>query len=57
MLLATSGASSIEVYVNYAHGDEGETAWYGRANLERLHALKQQYDPHHLFIHYNGLGY
>ena len=54
-LAATSGAPSLEVYVNYANGDETQVEWYTQRKLPRLQALKKQYDPHNLFSHYNGL--
>jgi hypothetical protein len=56
MLLKTSGAQDLEVYVNLAHGDEGEVSWYSARKLPRLHALKKTYDPYQLFSHYNGLS-
>lgn len=55
--IPTSGASTnnIEVYVNYGHGDEGPLGWYTERKLPRLNALKDRYDPHKLFSHYNAL--
>ncbi|KAK7946046.1 FAD-linked oxidoreductase afoF [Apiospora aurea] len=44
----TSGFASPQVYVNYAHGDEGPEAWYG-SSLSRLRMLKQKYDPQNRF--------
>ena len=55
MLQTTSGYPSLQVYVNYAHGDEGPATWYGERKLPKLLELKQRYDPHLLFNHYNGL--
>ena len=57
LFIPTSGASSsnIEVYVNYGHGDEGPLGWYAERKLPRLNALKETYDPHRLFSHYNAL--
>lgn len=38
------------VYVNYANGYEGESAWYGaEANVRRLRELKLRYDPLGMF--------
>ena len=67
-LAATSGSSSyeggppgnnnssdIQVYVNYARGDEGPVSWYSERKLPRLMELKSRYDPSGLFSHYNGL--
>ena len=56
MLQKTSGAQDLEVYVNLAHGDEGEVSWYSARKLPRLHSLKQRYDPNGLFSYYNGLS-
>jgi len=57
LFIPTSGASTknIEVYVNYGHGDEGPLGWYTERKLPRLNALKNRYDPHKLFSHYNAL--
>ena len=41
-------------YINFLNEEEGRErieAAYGRANLERLATLKQQYDPENLFRH------
>ncbi|KAK8023539.1 hypothetical protein PG993_011605 [Apiospora rasikravindrae] len=43
-----SGFASPQIYVNYAHGDEGSGAWYG-SSLPRLRMLKQKYDPENRF--------
>ncbi|PKY04996.1 FAD binding domain protein [Aspergillus campestris IBT 28561] len=43
------GYAGLHVYVNQAIGDEGPAAWYGEKNLERLGALKHQWDPSHHF--------
>ena len=41
------------VYANFAVGNESVETLYGTgARLERLRALKQQYDPKGLFSHY-----
>ncbi|KAK8011610.1 FAD-dependent oxidase [Apiospora arundinis] len=50
-----SGAKGLEVYVNYAHGDEGPVAWYGE-NLARLRQLKSEWDPSVLFNWTNGIA-
>ena len=54
MMAETSGRDGLAVYVNYAHGDEGEAAWYGES-LERLRELKRQWDPLGLFSSYNAV--
>lgn len=46
---ATSGFEDLEVYINYAHGDEGPAVWYGESNLPRLEALKKRWDPQNVF--------
>ena len=56
ILLPTSGSKSLEVYVNLAHGDEGEAAWYSARKLPRLRQLKKKYDSQSLFSHYNGIS-
>lgn len=47
--------AALEVYVNYAHGDEGPVAWYSERKLPRLLALKSRWDPKNLFKWTNGL--
>ncbi|POS70419.1 hypothetical protein DHEL01_v211189 [Diaporthe helianthi] len=44
-------------YVNYAFGDESVESLYGYEpwRLERLRALKAQYDPHNKFRYYNPI--
>jgi fumiquinazoline A oxidase len=42
---AKSGFPSLEVYLNYGHGDEGPAVWFGKTNLPRLVTLKQRWDP------------
>lgn len=55
-LVATGGRNgSLEVYVNYAHGDEGQVAWYLDRKLPRLRALKSRWDPRGLFNWSNGI--
>lgn len=49
------GTSPLEVYVNYAHGDEGPVAWYSERKLPRLLALKSRWDPKNLFKWTNSL--
>ena len=50
LLLNNNGFDDkLEVYVNYAHGDEGDVPWYGSRNLGKLSALKAKYDPGHVF--------
>ncbi|KAI1318598.1 FAD binding domain-containing protein [Xylariaceae sp. FL0255] len=49
-LLISGGIKNpIEVYVNYAHGDEGSVAWYTERKLPKLLELKKQWDPKGLF--------
>lgn len=48
-LNAGSGFSTPHVYVNYAYGDEGPSAWWSAENLPALRALKAIWDPNHLF--------
>ncbi|TAQ85517.1 hypothetical protein B7494_g6173 [Chlorociboria aeruginascens] len=52
---ATSGFDELQVYVNYAHGTEGLDAMYGKRKLDRLLALKAEYDPQGLFVFNNPL--
>lgn len=56
MLYKTSGSTTKDVFVNFAHGDEGPESWYTERKLGRLRALKKVYDPHGVFTHYNGLN-
>ncbi len=44
-------------YVNYAFGDESLESIYGYDawRLERLHDLKQKYDPTNAFRYYNPI--
>lgn len=44
-----SGFHDFQVYVNYAHGDEGPVPPYTKRNLPRLRRLKDQWDPQDLF--------
>ncbi|KAL8726430.1 MAG: hypothetical protein Q9166_006708 [cf. Caloplaca sp. 2 TL-2023] len=51
-----SGQSRLEVYVHFAHGDEGSESWYAGAKMPRLKHLKQKYDPYSLFSYYNPIS-
>jgi hypothetical protein len=53
MLQKISGRRDLQVYTNFAHGDEGAAAWYSEENLPRLRQLKSKYDPVSLFSFYN----
>ncbi|KAF1359685.1 FAD-binding domain-containing protein [Lizonia empirigonia] len=44
-----NGDKGLEVYVNYAHGDEGRDAWYSTQKLSRLQNIKSAWDPNNLF--------
>ena len=48
-IAASSGLSGLQVYVSYAHGDEPLVDIYSQRKLDRLRALKQQWDPLGLF--------
>ncbi|KAF1923394.1 FAD binding domain-containing protein [Didymella exigua CBS 183.55] len=52
-----NSAKGLQVYVNYAHGDEGRNAWYTAEKLPSLEYLKGQWDPQNLFNFTNGLTY
>jgi hypothetical protein len=54
MLKSASGSSELHSYVNYAHGDESLKSLYGYEpwRLEKLRALKKEYDPHGRFSFY-----
>jgi hypothetical protein len=54
MLKSASGSSELHSYVNYAHGDESLESLYGFEpwRLEKLRALKKEYDPHGRFSFY-----
>lgn len=49
-----SGYPELEVYVSYAHGDEGPKAWFGES-VARLRALKKIWDPANLFGYMNPI--
>ena len=52
----TSGFKDLAVYVNYAHGDEGPEAWYGKRKLPKLRKLKAKWDPEGLFSWFNPVN-
>ncbi|CZR68237.1 probable FAD-dependent oxygenase [Phialocephala subalpina] len=54
VLYEGSGETSLNTYVNYAYGDETARAWYGSEawRQERLHALKEGFDPTGKFSFY-----
>ncbi|CAH0052241.1 unnamed protein product [Clonostachys solani] len=54
-LAGGSNNPGLETYVNYAHGDEGQHAWYTKGNMERLSTLKKRWDPKGLFNFFNGI--
>lgn len=56
MLLKISGKDQLEVYTNFAYGDEGPVAWYTEKNVPRLIELKKKYDPDSLFSFFNPVG-
>ena len=49
LLQSASGFPQLQVYVNYAHGDEGPVPPYTEANLATLRDLKAHWDPKGLF--------
>ncbi|TVY94171.1 FAD-linked oxidoreductase [Lachnellula willkommii] len=53
LLQKSSWKDQLEVYTNFAHGDEGVAAWYTEANVPMLTELKQRFDPNGLFSFYN----
>lgn len=56
ILAETSGSPSgkLDVYVNFAHGDEDLPAVYGERKLPKLKSLVAKYDPDRLFSHFNN---
>jgi hypothetical protein len=55
-LVATGSRNgTLKVYVNYAHGNEGQVAWYSERKLPKLRALKSRWDPKQLFHWTNGI--
>lgn len=57
VLHANSGFERPAVYLNYAQGDEGVGAMYGyeQWRLDRLAALKREYDPWGVFNAYHPI--
>ncbi|KAI9879288.1 MAG: hypothetical protein M1830_009018 [Pleopsidium flavum] len=51
----TSGFENLSVYVNFAHGDEGPSVWYGQQKLSQLARLKRRWDPHQVFSWYDAV--
>ncbi|CAN8102492.1 unnamed protein product [Discula destructiva] len=51
---ATSGFDDLELYMTYAHGDEGPQVWY-REKLAQLKKLKGKWDPKGLFDFFNAV--
>lgn len=58
ILFESSGLEHMYSYVNYAYGNEGPEAWYGYEpwRLEKLRALKAEYDPEGRFSFYAPFG-
>ncbi|EMR67042.1 putative fad binding domain containing protein [Eutypa lata UCREL1] len=54
-MVELNGERGMQVYVNYARGDEDEKAWYSDRKLERLGKLKSTWDPKGLFSYYNPI--
>ncbi|KAK0647384.1 FAD-linked oxidoreductase azaL [Lasiodiplodia hormozganensis] len=52
-----NGDKGLEVYVNYARGDEGRNAWYTAEKLPKLESIKDAWDPNNLFNFTNGFTY
>ncbi|KAH6639126.1 hypothetical protein C7974DRAFT_449046 [Boeremia exigua] len=52
-----NSGKGLQVYVNYAHGNEGRIAWYTAEKLPKLEYLKKQWDPQNLFNFTNGITY
>ncbi|KKK15845.1 hypothetical protein AOCH_004102 [Aspergillus ochraceoroseus] len=54
ILLEGTDSDELHAYVNYASGDEGPESWYGYEpwRINRLQALKAQYDPEEKFGYY-----
>ncbi|KAK8036947.1 FAD-dependent oxidase [Apiospora marii] len=48
-----SGKRNLDVYVHFAHGDEGPASWYGADGQPRLAGLKEAYDRAGMFSWYN----
>ena len=54
-LVKTSGYPGLSAYVNYAWGDETLEQIYREDKLQRLIALKKQWDPKNVFRFSNGI--
>ncbi|KAH7094595.1 hypothetical protein FB567DRAFT_600210 [Paraphoma chrysanthemicola] len=50
-----STSAGLDVYVNFAHGDEDPSAIYGARKLPKLRSLVAKYDPDRLFGHFNSV--
>jgi len=55
MLYETDGSNTKDVFVNFAHGDEGAKSWYSERKLKKLEILKQIYDPERVFTNFNPI--
>ncbi|KAK8091032.1 hypothetical protein PG994_000537 [Apiospora phragmitis] len=53
LLQRGSGRDQLDVYVHFAHGDEGPASWYTAERLPKLVSLKETYDPTGMFSWYN----
>ncbi|KAK8051166.1 FAD binding domain protein [Apiospora rasikravindrae] len=53
LLQRGSGKDQLDVYVHFAHGDEGPASWYTAERLPKLVSLKEKYDPTGMFSWYN----
>lgn len=56
-LQSTSGFSSLQVYVNGAHGDEEPETLYSAEKLPKLMDLKKKWDPGNVFRFNNPLPF
>ncbi|KAK3381169.1 hypothetical protein B0H63DRAFT_475023 [Podospora didyma] len=55
LIAATADTRGLNTYIGFSHGDESaETIWSGE-HLNRLRALKRQYDPKGLFSWYHPI--
>ncbi|KAK7957011.1 FAD-binding domain-containing protein [Apiospora aurea] len=55
LLQGGSGKDQLDVYVHFAHGDEGPGSWYTKERLPKLLKLKEAYDPTGMFSWYNPI--
>ncbi|KAK8079487.1 FAD-dependent oxidase [Apiospora hydei] len=55
LLQRGSGKDQLDVYVHFAHGDEGSASWYTKEQLPKLLKLKEAYDPAGMFSWYNPI--